>query len=71
MELVPFFDRKDRYPDIPHIRIGFLVYSRYLDWSITARTRHLFGRFWWRDFDWYYIAHWVGWFRFGLMYVRI
>lgn len=66
MTKVPFFGRSvgyDRKPNkishTPHVRFGFLIYSRFLDWMFAAKTRHLFWRFWWIKFQWEYAQHWI------------
>jgi hypothetical protein len=53
------FYEKHLGPLPPHTRIGFLIYSPFLDWAFYPRIKHLFWRFWWREFELSVVRDWV------------
>lgn len=72
MQKISFFKMATGYPDTPHIRVGFLIYSSYLDWHFGAQhLRHLFWRFWWRKFEWRYVWMWRWWLGPPLVFLAV
>lgn len=60
LQPAPFIERDPGGFFPPHVRVGFLVYSRSAAWFRQPFVRHLFGPFWWREWDWEYVKYWLG-----------